>query len=377
MKGANEVLRILSISLAVIAGIHGLIHLLGFVAYWPLAKIPELPYKTTLLGSRLDLGAVAMRAYSLLWLFAALGFVIAAIGLGLGWPFWPPLMLVTVLLSMVLCILDWGAAFRGALIDVVLLLVLGVVFGLRVQPVPFAAYNAPVTPVKTVPIPAGLPKPVERFYHLTYGDQVPVYHSAVVTGRGTVRFMGIIFPARMRFTHAVGQGYRHYFEATFYGFPVFKVNEHFLDGRARLVLPFGVVENDPKVDSAGNQGLWAETMMFPASYLTAPRLRWEAVDDTTARLRVPFGDGEQVFTVTFDAQTGSMTRVETMRYRDERAGVIRWWGEMIQGESQNGQTAPTYLEVTWEDEDTPWLNYQIEDTVFNTDVSKYIRQTGP
>lgn len=370
-------LRILAISLAVIAAIHGLIHLMGFLAYWPLAKIPELPYKTALLGGRLDLGAVGMRIYSLLWLFAALGFVIAAIVLVLGWPFWAPLMLVAVLFSLVLCILDWGAAFRGAWIDVAFLLVLGVIFGLRVQPAPFATYNAPAAPVKTVPFPAGLPKPVERFYHLTYGDQAPVYHSAVVTGRGTVRFMGITFPARMRFTHAIGQGYRHYFEATFYGFPVFKVNEHYLDGRSRLALPFGVVENDPKVDSAANQGLWAETMMFPAAYLNDPRLHWEAVDDTTARLHVPFGGEEQVFTVAFDAQTGSMTRVETMRYRDEKVGAIRWWGEMIQEESQDGQPAPTNIEVTWEDEGTPWLVYQVEDTVFNTDVSTYVHQTGP
>ena len=34
--------------------IHGLIHLMGFVAYWPLGEIAELPYKTTLLGNRWD-----------------------------------------------------------------------------------------------------------------------------------------------------------------------------------------------------------------------------------------------------------------------------------------------------------------------------------
>jgi len=42
-------IRILSISVAVIAILHGLIHLMGFVAYWPLAKVPDLPYKTILL----------------------------------------------------------------------------------------------------------------------------------------------------------------------------------------------------------------------------------------------------------------------------------------------------------------------------------------
>ena len=41
--------------------IHGLIHLLGFVAYWPLREIAELPYKTTLLEGRWSVGATGMR----------------------------------------------------------------------------------------------------------------------------------------------------------------------------------------------------------------------------------------------------------------------------------------------------------------------------
>ncbi|MCB0036256.1 MAG: hypothetical protein KDE51_19630, partial [Anaerolineales bacterium] len=48
--------------------VHGLIHLLGFVAYWPLAEIGELPYKTTLLNGRFDIGSTGMRLYSLSWL---------------------------------------------------------------------------------------------------------------------------------------------------------------------------------------------------------------------------------------------------------------------------------------------------------------------
>ena len=68
--------------------------------------------------------------------------------------------------------------------------------------------------------------------------------------------MGVTMPARLRFSHQAGYNYRHYMETTFYGFPVIKVNEHFIAGHSRLELPFGVVENDPVVDAAANQGLW-------------------------------------------------------------------------------------------------------------------------
>ena len=247
-------LRFLTYFLVAMAVLHGLIHLMGFVAYWPLATVSALPYKTTLLGARLDLGASGMRGFSLAWLLAALGFAAATVALAFGKSWWAPLMLGTVLLSLMICMLDWGVAFRGALIDVVFLLILGVVFGLRAQPAPFTAYTASSTPAETISLPTGLPKPVERYYRLTYGDQIPVYTSAVMTGRGTVRFMGVTLPARMRFTHIAGQAYRHYIEATFSGLPVFKVNERFLEGHTRLELPVGVVENDPGVNSAANQG---------------------------------------------------------------------------------------------------------------------------
>jgi hypothetical protein len=54
-------------------GIHGLIHLMGFVGYWLLKEVPELTYKTTFQESRLEPGANGTRLYSVLWLFAAIG----------------------------------------------------------------------------------------------------------------------------------------------------------------------------------------------------------------------------------------------------------------------------------------------------------------
>jgi hypothetical protein len=199
----------------------------------------------------------------------------------------------------------------------------------------------------------------------------------VVSGRGTLRLLGVKFPTRSRFIHRAGYDYRHYFESTFYGFPIMKVNEHYIDGRGRMDLPFGVVENDPLVNSAANQGLWAEMSVYPAAFLTDERALWEAVDDLTARLHVPWQEGEQVFTVRFDPQTGRMLSMETMRNKDVKSGPVLWTADIDTLPAQDGQPEKVLQSATWADEGTPWLVLEAEEIVFNTDISDYIRRTGP
>jgi hypothetical protein len=257
--------------------------------------------------------------------------------------------------------------------------------GLRVKPKPFPPYPERTPALETVALPAGLPAPVERFYRTLYGDRVPVIESAVTTGRATMRVSGITFPARFRFTHLAGQGYRHYIEATFFGIPLMKVNERYLDGQARMELPGSVIENEPKVDQAANLGLWAESVWLPSLFVADPRVRWEAVDESTARLIVPFdspggepsGDGEDTFTVTFAPQTGLIVTLEADRYREATdEAKIPWRNETLDWREIEGHLLPRVGTVTWMDEGTPWAVFTIEQVVYNVDVTEYIRARG-
>jgi hypothetical protein len=266
-----------------------------------------------------------------------------------------------------------------ALIVVIALAVLAALLwvGLKIQPKPFPAYGRPAGSVETAPLPAGLPAPVERYYRLLYGERIPVIKTVVVSGRASMRPFGpVALPARFRFTHEAGQGYRHYIEATLFGIPVMRVNERYLDGRAFMDLGFATDEG-PKVDQAANLGMWAESAWFPALFLTDPRVRWEPVDAETATLVVPFEAGEQRFTVRFDGATGLVTWMESMRYHasDSPAKVL-WMNRTDAWTERDGRPFPRQGSAIWMDDGKPWAVFTLEDMVLNAEVGDYLRGTG-
>jgi hypothetical protein len=198
--------------------------------------------------------------------------------------------------------------------------------GLQIKPKPFPSFPERTPELKTVPLPDGLPAPVERFYKTAYGDEIPVIQTAVIGGRARISPFGIKLPARFVFVHNAGKDYRHYIEATWFGLPILKVNEGYVDRKSFFESPMGNIYDDTSTNQAANLAVWAEATWFPSIWLTDERVHWEPVDDVTALLFVPFEDQEENFVVRFNPETGLIDTLEAMRYRDsgDQAKKILW-----------------------------------------------------
>jgi hypothetical protein len=192
--------------------------------------------------------------------------------------------------------------------------------GLQIKPAPCPPLAERTPPLKYVPLPDDLPQPVARYLRITVGEQIPVLDTAVISGRATLRFGGIPFPARFRFTYEVGRSYHHNMEATFFGLPLLKADESYIDGAARLV--------------------------------------------------VPFGEQEGSFIFTFDPQTGLMADGIAQRYRDASdQEKIPWRLEPLGWQTFNGMQIPSPASVRWMDQEQPWTVFDLEDVRYNVPVS--------
>ncbi len=263
----------------------------------------------------------------------------------------------------------------------IVLVIIGLIIwlGLRVKPTPFPSFpqQSPQT-MDTIPLPQGLPAPVERMYRKIYSERIPIIHSAVFTGRVKLSpFFHIPLEGRFRFIHDAGKGYRHYIEATFFGRPFMKVNERFLDGQSLFELPFGPPSQGAKLNQAANLGMWAELFLLPSVFLTSPRVRWVAVDNESALLVVPFEQIEETFIIRFDPSNHLIRLAEIMRYRDVTSTQKSLWvTSSLSGEWQDGIPVNHFGSATWLEDGQPWAIFRTEEVRVNVDIRQTIQMKG-
>jgi hypothetical protein len=113
------------IALAVLMALHGVAHLVGFVGSWQLAgPDSNIPYKTTILAGRLDLGGPGVRAMGVFWLVTAIAFMLTSVGALTTHPWWIVAALGVTLFSLTLCIVGLPETRIGIAVNLLILAML-------------------------------------------------------------------------------------------------------------------------------------------------------------------------------------------------------------------------------------------------------------
>lgn len=104
--------------------VHGIAHLPGFAVPWQLITSSELPYRTTILAGRIDIGGAGVRAVGVAWAVAAAAFIALAWSLWAGLPWTRTLIACAAAYSLVLCAVGWPDARIGVAANMLILVML-------------------------------------------------------------------------------------------------------------------------------------------------------------------------------------------------------------------------------------------------------------
>ena len=114
--------RALVVWLAFLLLAHGIAHVPGFLVNWQIASFPDLPYRTTIFGTSVDVGPGSIRLLGLCWIATAIVLVVLASAVAFNVPLRPWAIPAALILSPLLCAAGWPEARLGLIANVVIAL---------------------------------------------------------------------------------------------------------------------------------------------------------------------------------------------------------------------------------------------------------------
>jgi hypothetical protein len=115
------------LAIALFMTVHGIAHLVGFLAPWRLIAVQGAEYKTTVVNGRLDLGDAGIRVMGLFWLIAAVAFCVVGAGAVANREWWIPAAIGVSIASLALSLIALPESRIGVAVNLVILaaLILG------------------------------------------------------------------------------------------------------------------------------------------------------------------------------------------------------------------------------------------------------------
>jgi hypothetical protein len=352
----------LKLIMAILIFIHALIHLLGLVrAFYP-DRITQF-------------SAFISKPAGLVWLFAALLFILCTLAFLTGQDWWWMAALPAVVISQTLIIIYWQDARFGTIPNLVILVAILVAFatwnfnlqtGRDIEAL--LSETRAEKNVITSEMLSDLPAPVQKWLHYSGVVGREAIHSVYLKQTGVMK----LSPDQKRWISSEAEQSFDTVEprfiwrvnTTMYGLPVVG-RDDYNDGKGKMLiklaglLPVVDLADQPKLNESTMQRYLGEIVWFPSAALN-PYISWEAVDDNSARATMEYAGIKGTAMFYFDQQ-GEPIKVVIPRYRemsDEKP--TDWMAEIKAMDEVDGIRIPVTVEASWLPEEGTFTWYIFE-----------------
>jgi len=288
---------------AILLAVHGLIHLMGFAKAFGLAKLPQLVQPIS-------------RPMGVAWLAAALLLALTAVAVFAMPRWWWALGGVALVLSQIVIASSWSDARYGTIANAPILV--GVVLGFLSQgPVSLRAEydreverilarRAPAAPISQADL-ARLPTPVRRYLQVSgaAGQERTRNFRAQFGGRIRSDRQARWMPFTADQIEAFDEPVRlFYMDATMLGIPVQVMHVYRGSTATMRVRAAGLVTlvdaRGPELDRAETVTLFNDMCVLAPGSLLDPRIRWQEIDERSARATFTNGGQAIIADLFFD-----------------------------------------------------------------------------
>lgn len=362
------------IALSFIILIHGVIHLLGFVKEWNLAKVKQLTGETLIpLSNGLD------KIVGLLWLTTSLLFISSGVIYILKRDWWWIIAAISIPISQILIFIYWKDAKFGTIANIIIFLAVILSYGAW-------SFEKMVKDEVNSFLPKKIDKKViteEMINNLPVVIQKWLIRSNIV-GKEVIQTVYLKQKGEMKTKPEdkwMSVDAEQYFTVNPPGFIwIADVRSSFLhlfgrdkyvNGRGHMLIKLSLM---PIVNAKGkeiDQGdllrYLGEVVWHPSSVLS-DYITWEEIDSKTARATMSYKGITASGIFKFD-ENGDFTSFETKRYyyRKEGSTLEKWIIKVNNYGEFEGIRVPVNMSVTWKfkEGDFTWYRLKIKEINYN------------
>lgn len=359
------------IALLILIGIHGIIHLFGFLKAFGISEFNAISQPIS-------------KTYGTLWLLTFIFFIITVFFNLIHSDYWWLSGFLAVIASQVLIFNYWSDAKFGTIANLIILLALILSYSsfdfkskiVKEREKLFESSQSVSEKVITKETISKLPSIIQKWL-INNGtiSKKPIYNVYL-----TQELQLKLKPEQTTWNCGMAEQYFTIQPPAFNWNINTEMNsilsivgrDKFVDGKGEMVIkllsliPVANAKNNEKVNQATLQRYLAEIVWFPSASLSED-IKWETIDDNSARAIMEYKGTEGSGEFYFD-NNGNFERFVAMRYQDSNDDKpTKWTVTATKTEERNGIKIPIECEASWELESGKWtwLKLKITDIQYN------------